>query len=471
MKRREFFKSTSLVGLGTFLLGGAHMKASAAKEEFKGKKAKNIIFMVSDGMSSGTLAMSDIFSRRIYGKPSAWMSAYQDSLVQRGLMDMASRTSIVTDSAAASSSWGGGHRVPNGNLNIGAKGEEYEPILQKFKRAGKKVGCVTTVPITHATPAGFCVSMKSRNDQAGIAEKYATLGFDVMMGGGQKYFDAAHRKDKKDMYAVFEQKGYHVAKNKSQMLKAQPNKKLLGVFTEDSLPYSVDAKTLETDKTIPNLRDMAQKAIEQMRGHKNGFVLQIEAGKVDWAAHGNDFAALLFDQLMFDSCVEYVMDFAKNDGNTLVVVTSDHGNANPGLVYGSGIDPMFDNTMNIRHSNDWILQGIRTDATEKEIIDHLFENSGNIKISSEHAKEIIAYYKNAQIEDGIYNPKHLPFQLLSKMQFEHLHVGWNSMNHTSDYTELAMYGPGSEKMKPFMRNDEMHNFLLKAAEVNMLNKS
>ncbi|SZD72609.1 Alkaline phosphatase 4 precursor [Candidatus Ornithobacterium hominis] len=471
MKRREFFKNSSLLGLGAFFLGAESLKSNTIREEFRHKKTKNIIFMVSDGMSSGTLAMSDIYSKRILGKPSAWLGAYQDDLMQRGLMDMASKTSIVTDSAAASSSWGGGHRVPNGNLNIGAKGEEYEPILQKFKKAGKKVGCVTTVPITHATPAGFCVNIKSRSDQAAIAEKYATLDFDVMMGGGQKYFDPKFRKDKKDMYAVFTKKGYHVAKNKSEMLKAQPNQKLLGVFTEDSLPYSVDAKTLGTDKTTPNLLDLTQKAIEQMKSHSNGFVLQVEAGKVDWAAHGNDFAALLFDQLMFDSCVNHVLDFAKKDGNTLVVITSDHGNANPGLVYGKGVDPLFDNTVSIKHSNDWILQGIRTDATEKEIIDRLYENSGNMKISTEHAKEIIAYYKDVQAEDGIYNPKHLPFLLLSKMQYEHFHVGWNSMNHTSDYTELAMYGPGSEHMKSFMRNDQMHNFLLKVAEVDMLNKA
>ena len=110
----------------------------------------------------------------------------QDRLIR---LDMASASSVITDSAAASSSWGGGVRVKNGRLNIGDNGEEYMPVWQKFKKAGKKVGCVTTVPITHATPAGFCVSSKSRGEQSDIAAKYLDIRFDVMMGGGGKYFN------------------------------------------------------------------------------------------------------------------------------------------------------------------------------------------------------------------------------------------------------------------------------------------
>src|SRR5690606_7079440 len=130
----------------------------------KSKTAKNIIFLVSDGMSSGTLNMTDLYLRRKFGRASEWIGLYEQNLVSRALMDTASLSSIVTDSAAASSAWGGGHRVMNNSLNVGPKGEEYLPILQKFKRAGKKVGCVTTVAVTHATPAGFSV-VSSRSEE------------------------------------------------------------------------------------------------------------------------------------------------------------------------------------------------------------------------------------------------------------------------------------------------------------------
>ena len=216
MNRRKFFRNGSLFTLGSLVLNPFETTAKnePVQPTFKNKKAKNIIFLVSDGMSSGTLHMADIYLSRKTGTGSNWLNLYRENKVTRALMDMASASSIVTDSAAASSSWGSGFRVKNGALNIGVNGEEYLPIWQKFKKAGKMAGCVTTVPITHATPAGFCANSKSRNSQDEIAETYLSINFDVMMGGGQKHFDPASRKDKKDIYAAFQNKGYQVAKTR-----------------------------------------------------------------------------------------------------------------------------------------------------------------------------------------------------------------------------------------------------------------
>src|SRR5690606_22215630 len=113
---------------------------------------------------------------------------------------MASANSMVTDSAAASSSWGGGVRVNNGSVNVSPDGTHNKPILQKFKAAGKSVGCVTTVEITHATPSGFSLSSERRSDMALFATMHLDLGFDVLMGGGNEYFSADRRADKRDLY-------------------------------------------------------------------------------------------------------------------------------------------------------------------------------------------------------------------------------------------------------------------------------
>lgn len=156
MNRRNFFKKGSLVTLGSaFLQPFSSMASTTAYNNTKNKKAKNIILVVSDGMSTGTLNMADLYLSRKTGKGSNWLQLYKDNQVNRALMDMASASSIVTDSAAASSSWGGGVRISNGSLNVSKNGEEHLPIWQKFKLAGKKAGCVTTVPITHATPGWF----------------------------------------------------------------------------------------------------------------------------------------------------------------------------------------------------------------------------------------------------------------------------------------------------------------------------
>lgn len=466
MKRRDFLKTGALATVGGLVLSPLQAKANSITEEYKGKKANNIIFMVSDGMSIGTLVMADAYSKRKLGRPSQWMQLYSDNAVSRALMDMASANSIVTDSAAASSSWGGGHRVNNGSINIGPNGEAYTPILQKFKKAGKKVGCVTTVPITHATPAGFCVSSKSRNAMEDIAKDYIDLQFDVMMGGGKWYFDATKRKDKTDMYSLYAQKGYTVVKNKAEMNAAPKNRPIIGTFDDDALPYTVDHRRDATAMAnIPTLAEMTAKAIEQMKDHPKGFVMQVEGGKVDWAAHGNDIAALLYDQLAFDDAVKVAIDFAKKDGNTLVVLTSDHGNANPGLIKGKNVDKDFDRLQLFTQSNEWILQGINPQDSIAKVQERIAAANAGVKVTDDQAKEILSYYQKAELEDGVYNPRHLPFRLLAEIQKGYTSVGWISMDHSSDYTELAMFGPGSEKLTPFMRNTDMHKFLLNAAEV------
>ncbi|MEZ0005011.1 alkaline phosphatase [Flavobacterium sp. 28YEA47A] len=467
MDRRKFFKNGSLFTIGTAVLNPFQGNANVLDFETinKNKKAKNIILLVSDGMSTGTLNMADLFLNRKYGKGSNWIQLYKDNRVSRALMDTASASSIVTDSAAASSSWGGGFRVNNGSLNVGPDGKPHLPIWQKFKRSGKMAGCVTTVPITHATPAGFCVNSKSRNSQDDIAEIYLEQGFDIMMGGGKNYFSAETRKDKKDMFAAFEAKGYQIAKTRSEMLSIPNDKPILGVFSDDALPYSVDRNSDDDlKKTVPTLAEMAQKAIDRMKSHKNGFVLQIEGGKVDWAAHANDIAALINDQVAFDEAVKVAIDFAEKDKETLVIITTDHGNANPGVIYGKNANDNFDSIQKYTHTNEWILNTITPSFSTSQVKEVIEKANGHAP-SDEDAKIILSYYDGLHKEEGLYNYKKLPYKAFSEMQQKTNSVGWISMDHSADYVELAMFGPGSELLKPFVKNTDLHYLMLQAAEV------
>jgi len=467
MDRRKFFKNGSLFTIGTAVLNPFQGSANVLDFETinKNKKAKNIILLVSDGMSTGTLNMADLFLNRKYGKGSNWIQLYKDNRVSRALMDTASASSIVTDSAAASSSWGGGFRVNNGSLNVAPDGKPHLPIWQKFKKSGKMAGCVTTVPITHATPAGFCVNSKSRNSQDDIAEIYLDLEFDIMMGGGKNYFSAQTRKDKKDMFAAFEAKGYQVAKTRSEMLSTSNNKPVLGVFSDDALPYSVDRNSdSNLTKSVPTLAEMAQKAIDRMKNHKNGFVLQIEGGKVDWAAHANDIAALINDQIAFDEAVKVAIDFAEKDKETLVIITTDHGNANPGVIYGKNANDNFDSIQKYTQTNEWILNQI-TPSFSISQVNEVIEKANGHTPTDEEAKTILSYYDGLHKEEGLYNYKKLPYKAFSEMQQKTNSVGWISMDHSADYVELAMFGPGSELLKPFVKNTDLHYLMLQAAEV------
>ena len=431
----------------------------------KNKKAKNIIFMVSDGMSTGTLNMTDLYLNRKTGKGSNWLQLYKDQRISRALMDTASASSIVTDSSAGSSSWGGGMRVNNGALNIGPNGEVNMPIWQKFKKAGKMAGCVTTVPITHATPAGFCVNSRSRSAQDDIAEQYLLLGFDIMMGGGNNYFSPELRKDKKDVYADYKAKGWQVAHTRSEMMATDNTKPVLGVFADDALPFSIDRTTdSRLVENIPTLAEMTAKAIDRMKDNKKGFVLQVEAGKVDWGAHANDIAAVLYDQAAFDEAIKVAINFAEKDQETLVIITTDHGNANPGIIYGKEANANFDSIQKYTHTNEWILNEIKPTYTVAQVRE-LITNANGAAFPEDNAKKVLSYYDGLYKEDGLYNYKKLPFKAFADMQQKTNSVGWISNDHSADYVELAVFGPGSSKLKPFVKNTDLHYFMLEAAEV------
>lgn len=467
MNRRKFFRNGSLFTIGAAVMNPFQGSANILDLESanKNKKAKNIIILVSDGMSTGTLNMTDLFLDRKTGKGSNWIQLYKNNRVSRALMDTASASSIVTDSAAASSSWGGGFRVNNGALNVSPEGKPHLPIWQKFKKAGKMAGCVTTVPITHATPAGFCVNSKSRNAQDDIAEQYLEIGFDVMMGGGANYFSSELRKDKKDVFAAYKSKGYQVVKNRSEMDAASSKQPILGVFADDALPYYVDRNSdANLQQTIPTLAEMTQKAIDSMQSSKEGFVLQVESGKVDWAAHANDVAGLINDQIEFDEAVKVAIDFAEKDQETLVIITTDHGNANPGIIYGKQANTNFDSIQKYTKTNEWILNKINKDYTVLQVKELIEKANGHV-VTEEEAKTVLSYYDGLHQEDGLYNYKKLPFKAFAEMQQQHNSVGWISMDHSADYVELAMFGPGSELLRPFIKNTDLHYLMLQAAEV------
>ncbi len=460
MKRRDFLNIGALTAVGGAFSVNALAGGFSNKMVPPTGKTKNIIFMVSDGMSHGTLNMADLLLQRKEGRPSNWIQLYREQKARRAYMDTASANSMVTDSAAGSSAWGGGVRVNNGALNIGPDGTAHKPILQKFKDGGKAVGCVTTVPITHATPAGFSVSTKKRDSQEEIATIYLDLKFDVMMGGGTEFFSADKRKDGRDLFAEFARNGIQVARTRAEMQNLKSGTPVLGVFHEDGLPYALDhASDSGLLTTIPTLAEMTHKAIEQLSKNPNGFVLQVEGGKVDWAAHANDLAALVYDQIAFDDAVGVAIAFAEKNEDTLVIITTDHGNSSPGLIKSSKVDESFDKVQKFKYTNEWVLNGIRKTDTPQQIIDRLYEAQGTA-ITKEEASELLAHYSDLDNE-GIYNAYKLPFKRLGQIQQNYTSVGWSGMDHTGEFVELAMFGPGSEALPPFVKNTDLHNFMLK----------
>ncbi|MEX2436320.1 MAG: alkaline phosphatase [Balneolaceae bacterium] len=476
ISRLDFLKTGALstVAMGSGMLGRA---VEQNKKKSSNGDAKNIIFLVVDGMSAGTFTIADLVKQDQYGDKTNWVKLYEsDREYHRGLMDMASLNSTVTGSASAASSWGSGYRINNGALNWGPNGEQYKTICEIFRDAGKSTGLVSTARLTHATPSGFGINMPSRNMEDEIAVQYSERGYDVLMGGGDRHFSPVKRDDGKDLYAEFKNNGYTVVKTKSELNSATRNSKLLGIYSDSHLPYMVDHNTLsDLQNSVPTLAEMTEAALTRLDQNPDGFILQVEGGRVDHAAHGNDPAGLVYDQIAFDDAIKVVMDYTENRDDTLVVVTTDHGNANPGLSgmgSGYGASPgMMATLYDYRHSFEWMYD-------ELDIRNN--DEAGSGTLSVKRVLDLVEYAMNTQItnEEGLMIKRALqgkfrsPFQnrqspagVLSGVLANYNGINFISTNHTADYVELAAWGPGIDRLSVFERNTNLFDLMVDMADV------
>ncbi|KAF0095501.1 MAG: alkaline phosphatase [Puniceicoccaceae bacterium 5H] len=452
--RRHFLQAT---GLGSLLLGASRLGAAPAITSGRAK-AKNLIFLVVDGMTNGTLAATNTWLNKTQDRDSQWMHLYSDAVARRSLMETHSASSIVTDSAAASSSWGGGKRIPNRRINVDADGKELTPLYTYGRQAGKKLGLVTTARITHATPAGFATNVIHRDMEDDIAEQYLQREVDVLLGGGSRHFDPAKRKDGKDVFAQARKQDYTVVRTRDELAQTRKAKgKLLGTFSNSHVPYMIDRlHDSEIDRVTPSLEEMMTVALDRLKGSKEGFLLQVEAGRVDHAAHNNDPAAILPEQMEFDRCIALGRRFAEENEDTLVIVTTDHGTGGF-VVNGYGHDynlstPMFMRLGKTRHSYEYLADNAPKDATPGELRRQLVENWGmepSDQLQDQMEQAFRAWQGDPQLL-GIY---------LRNPLYDYYAVNWTTHNHTGDLVELATWGPGSEAIPAYLENWQLHHVI------------
>ncbi len=463
LTRRDALRLGGAAGVATALPWMRPRRARAAaapRTPAADGEARHIIFMIADGMSMGVPTLAEPFSRQVRGRGTRWAELLADRSVAHGLFDMASAQSLVTDSAAASSSWGSGHRVNNGAINITPDGRRPATITDIARRARRRVGLVTTTRITHATPAGFATHTPDRNDEDHIARQYLDR-VDVLLGGGRRHFPAG-------LIERYRNAGYTFCDHRGPLGDAAHDDRLLGLFAEGHLPYSIDHRNSpDLRHRTPTLAEMTRSALDVLGSTSGGgFLLQVEGGRVDHAAHANDAAALLHDQLAFDDALDVALNFAMDRGDTLLIVTTDHGNANPGL---NGMGSKYRNSNECfaciaaaTASYAGIARQIPADRADPDRVQRLL----GIDLSDEHA-EIIANAAlalkggpaGASLPEMIHHQFRSPVGVIGQVLANYTGIGWTGTSHTADYTLLTAVGAGQERFTGLRRNTEAFTHL------------
>jgi alkaline phosphatase len=379
-------------------------------------------------------------------------------------MDTASASSLVTDSAAASSAWGSGQRINNGVINIDPAGRELTPIAAALKRRpATRVGLVTTATVTHATPAGFAAVVPQRNLEALIAPQYRDR-VDVILGGGKKFFTGEGRTNQRDLREVYASSGYQVVADRDQLLAAR-NPRLLGVFSAGHLPFEIDRRhDASLTKSVPSLTEMALAALTRFLAQDQPFLLQVEGARVDHAAHLNDIGALLGEQLAFDDALAAVLAAVAGRDDILVVVTSDHGNANPGLngmgaAYGRST-AAFETITRARTSHEalfaaWTARRERDPARLATLV----SGGLGVTLQADEAAALAASFAAGPVREW----NHLlakPEGLLGQFCGNHTGIGWVGTTHTSDPTLISAVGPQAQRFSGMVVNSDVFGHLV-----------
>lgn len=411
------------------------------------RKAKNVILFVGDGMSIPTITAARIFEgqqRKVDGESNKL--SFEELLPYVALSKTYTADAQVADSAPTATAMVTGVKSVNGTLGVtqaikhdncaSQKNAEATTIFELAEQAGLSTGIVSTTRITHATPAATYAKSANRdweNDSqlteeakangckdiaAQLVDWPAGNGFEVILGGGRSNFmlkdqadpEAADktgaRTDGRDLVKEWQAKyndGAYVW-NKAEFDAVDPAKTghLFGLFERSHMQYETDRAKDKGGE--PSLAEMTTKAIDVMSQNKDGFVLMVEAGRIDHAHHAGNAYRALEDTIALSEAVKAA--YAKvNPEETLIIVTADHSHVfsiagypdrnNPILgVAGQGDDKKPYTTLGYLNGPGAKLDEPRADLTNVDTADPDFLQQALVPLgeSETHAGDDVAIF-------------------------------------------------------------------------------
>ncbi|QTX05684.1 alkaline phosphatase [Agromyces archimandritae] len=372
--------------------GGAARNTSVTKDEqrmlqdsLKKTKAKNVILLIGDGMGDSEITVArdylhgaggelpGIDALPVTGQYTTY-SLYPDGHALAGKPD------YVPDSAATGTAWATGTKSYDGAIGVDIHGDAQASLLELAKAKGLRTGNVSTAEIQDATPAVQLAHVASRGcygpdsaacgDDALIAggagsitEQLLDTRPDVTLGGGAATFAQTAKAGEWEGLTLFEQaedRGYQVVRDAASLAavkRANQERPVLGLFADGNFPTRFlpttatvggsGASSGEVCQENPDalgeglgLADLTEKAISLLneKRAKQGFFLQVEGASIDKRDHAADACGQIGETADLDEAVQAALAFAKQDGDTLVIVTADHAHtsqivdgATPGL--------------------------------------------------------------------------------------------------------------------------------------------
>jgi len=284
--------------------GGETYQVKQFPQKYKKNNPKNIILMIGDGMG-----VAQVFAGLTANQGNLYLKNFKNI----GFSTTHSADKYITDSAAGGTALSAGVKTNNGAIGVDPDGKKVKTILEEAEEKGLSTGLVSTSSITHATPASFIAHQVSRNMYEEIAADFLNTDFEVLIGGGKEHF--TKRKDQRNLVEELSQKGYVI----------KPDLNKIGNVKGDKLVC------LTADKHNPRMAERAdmlpvatKTAVNLLSQNKKGFFLMVEGSQIDWGGHASSTIYIVEDMLDFDRAIGQALEFAADDGKTLVIVTADH---------------------------------------------------------------------------------------------------------------------------------------------------
>lgn len=296
---------------------------SCSKEDIKNDQMeptepaakKNIIFLVGDGMGLSQITAAGISKGQLLN---------MEKCNYTGLQKTFSADVLLTSSAASITAMACGVKTNYDYIGVDPNGNKLTNIAEILEANAYATGIVTTSFIADNTPAGFYAHQIDRYLREEIALDILDVDLDVIIGGGRTHFN--NRTDGLNLLDSLSVRNYQVFDNLDAAMGVQNGK--VACFTDEFKPPSIAGGRGNM------LSDATDLALRLLDSNEEGFFLMVEGGQIDWGCHNNDQEYMIEELLDFDKTVGRVLNYAENDGNTLVIITADHETAGYAILDG-----------------------------------------------------------------------------------------------------------------------------------------